>query len=146
MKINELLTEDQLDEINWRKGLATAALGAAALGSMAGAQARVAPGEDPNINRLTGVPNTVQQIQQPANTSTELPNKNLDTAEKVERTDNGAVITYGGKDYNARIVPSGSPTPRGAKIIKVQQSQLGERGIGSYTTYLLPNGNAYIYR
>lgn len=62
MRINEIITEEELNEINWRKGLATAALGAAALGSMGNASARVVPGDDASINRLTGKPN----IEQPA--------------------------------------------------------------------------------
>ena len=40
MRVDEILTEEQLNELNWRKGLATAALGAAALGSMGSAHAR----------------------------------------------------------------------------------------------------------
>ena len=59
-KSNENIDED------WKKKLGAAALtGAMALGA-AGANARVTPGDDPNINRLTGKPN----ITQPAQTQT----------------------------------------------------------------------------
>jgi hypothetical protein len=74
-----------------------------------------------------------------------MPNQNLETAEKVDRTDDGIIITHNGKQYQAVEVPKDGPTPRGAQMIKVQQAQLGMRGIGNYTTYLLPNGRAYIY-
>jgi len=63
MRVYEILTEEQLDEINWRKGLATGALALGALGAVGQAQARVVPGQDPSINRLTGKPN-VQQVDQ----------------------------------------------------------------------------------
>jgi len=58
-------SNESIDE-GWREKLGAAALtGAMALGA-AGAQARVTPGDDPNINRLTGKPN----ITQPAQTQT----------------------------------------------------------------------------
>jgi hypothetical protein len=58
-------SNESIDE-GWRDKLGAAALtGAMALGA-AGAQARVTPGDDPNINRLTGKPN----ITQPAQTQT----------------------------------------------------------------------------
>lgn len=147
MRIDEILTEQQLTELDWRKGLATAAMAAGALGAMGSAHGRVVPGQeqDPGINRLTGKPIATQAspAQEP---SASMPNQNLETAEKVERTANGITITHDGQTYEAAIVPKGSPVPRGAKAIKVQQGQLGIRGIGNYTTYLLPNGKAYIYQ
>lgn len=33
MKLDDILTEEQLNELDWRKGIATAAIGAASLGS-----------------------------------------------------------------------------------------------------------------
>ena len=57
-----LLGLQQVDE-GWKEKLGAAALtGAMALGS-AGANARVTPGDDPNINRLTGKPNVTQPVQ-----------------------------------------------------------------------------------
>ena len=147
MLINEIVNEEQLTELNWRKGLATAALGAAALGSMGNASARVMPGDDPSINRLTGKPN----IEQPApasQPSAEMPNQNLQAVDRVERTAEGITITQDGKSYDVKVLPKGSPTPRGmgTKMMKVNQAQVGERGIGNYVVYLMSNGTAYLYK
>jgi len=144
MRAHEILTEEQLNELDWRKGLATGAMALGALGAMGSAQARVTPDHDPSINRLTGKPNVTQvaPTQQP---SAQMPNQNLDSAEKVERSADGIVVHYGGKEYQGVEVSKDGPTPRGAKMIKIQQAQMGERGIGNYTTYLLPSGKAYIY-
>jgi hypothetical protein len=58
IKIGESLDED------WRKKLAAAGLAASiGLGAAGGAQARVTPGQDANINRLTGKPVATQQVQ-----------------------------------------------------------------------------------
>lgn len=148
MRINEILTEEELTEINWRKGLATAALGAAALSSMGNASARVTPGDDPNINRLTGKPNTELSVQadRPSQPDAEMPNQNLQVVDKVDRTADGITITQDGKSYEVKVMSKGSPTPRGGKMMKVQQSQVGERGIGNYVVYLLNNGTAYLYK
>ena len=148
MRINEILTEEELTEINWRKGLATAALGAAALGSMGNANARVTLGDDPSINRLTGKPNTELSVQadRPSQPGAEMPNQNLQAVDKVDRTADSITITQDGKSYDVKIVPKGSPTPRGGKMMKVTQAQVGERGIGSYVVYLLNSGTAYLYK
>lgn len=145
MRFHEIIREEQLDEID-RRGFLRG-LGAAALAGTAGAAAaRVTPGEDPNINRLTGRPNTAPSTNdEPRGNGGTIPNQNLETAERVERTADGIVIQHNGKEYQAFEVPKDAPIPRGAKVIKVQQSQLGIRGIGNYTTYLLPSGKAYIY-
>lgn len=145
MRINEIVNEEQLTELNWRKGLATAALGAAALGSMGNAGARVMPGDDPSINRLTGKPN-VEQPAQTSQPSAEMPNQNLQAVDQVERTATGITITQDGNAYKVNVMPKGSPTPRGGKMMKVQQAQVGERGIGNYVVYLMPNGTAYLYK
>ena len=153
MRINEIITEEQiteeqLTELNWRKGLATAALGAAALGSMGDAGARVMPGDDPSVNRLTGKPNTELSVQsdRPSQPSAEMPNQNLQAVDKVDRTTDSITITQDGKSYEVKVMSKGSPTPRGGKIMKVQQAQVGERGIGNYIVYLMPNGTAYLYK
>jgi len=62
----------QVDE-SWRDKLGAAALtGAMALGA-AGAQARVTPGDDPNINRLNGQPIATQQATTTAPTRIDSP-------------------------------------------------------------------------
>lgn len=149
MRINEILTEEELTEINWRKGLATAALGAAAFGSTGSASARVMPGDDPSINRLTGKPNTElsTQAQRPSQAGAEMPNQNLQQVDNVERTESGITITQDGNTYEVKVVPKDTNiTPRGGKKMKVQQAQVGERGIGNYVVYLMPNGIAYLYK
>lgn len=152
MRINEILTEEELNELNWRKGLATAALGAAALGSMGNANAGgFTPGDDPNINRFTGKPNTELSVQadRPTQPGAQMPNQDLRAVDKVERAADGNItITQDGKSYDVKIVPKDSPTPRGmsTKMMKVHQAQLGERSIGSYVVYLLNNGTAYLYK
>ncbi len=125
MRIHELITENQLDEIDWKKGLATGAMALGALGSPAFAA------DEPSV---------------PDNPGRVMPNQNLDTAEKVERTPDGIKITHGGKEYDAVEVPAETTmVPRGALKIKVQKAQMGFRSLGNFTTYLLPNGKAYIY-
>ena len=63
---------NQIDE-GWKEKLGAAALtGAMALGA-AGANARVTPGDDPNINRLTGKPNVTQPVQAQTPTKAEAP-------------------------------------------------------------------------
>ena len=149
MRANEILTEEQLNELNWRKGLATAALGAAALGSMGNASARVMPGDDPSINRLTGKPNTElsTQAERPAQPSAEMPNQNLQKVDQVEQTDTGITITQDGKTYGVKVVPKDANiTPRGGKKMRVEPGQLGIRGLGNYVVYLMPSGVAYLYK
>jgi hypothetical protein len=150
MRVNEILTEEQLNELNWKKAAATGAmaLGAmGALGSAGSAHARVSPGADGQMSLSAAQQMAQQGFQASAEKSGgQMPNQNVDSAEKVERSDTGIVVHHGGKEYKGVLVPKDGPTPRGAKMIKITQGQMGERGIGSYTTYLLPNGTAYIYK
>jgi hypothetical protein len=149
MKINEILTEEELTEINWRKGLATAALGAAALGSVGNANARVMPGDDPSINRLTGKPN----IEQPASDADAKTNRLIDhprvfgqpgepeavrpaMSTSASRNEDGSfTVSYDNKEYQAvmydkdGIQPRLSPT---AQKIIIPMAQLGIRSIGKY--------------
>ena len=149
-KYDKLDEEDQLDEINWKKAAATGALALGALGGLGAsgsAQARVSPGADGQMSPSAAQQMAQQGFQASAEKSGgQAANQNLDKAEKVERGDNGIVVHYGGKEYKGMLVPKDGPTPRGAKMIKINQGQMGERGIGNYTTYLLPNGTAYIYK
>jgi len=55
---------ESLDEVSWdgiKKGAAAAGLAGAMAFGAAGANARVTPGDDPSINRLTGKPIAAQQ-------------------------------------------------------------------------------------
>jgi nicotinic acid mononucleotide adenylyltransferase len=75
--------EGGVDE-GWKEKLAGAALaGSIALGS-GGAHARVTPGDDPNINRLTGKPNATQTVQ-----SNEKPASNGFSKEYLQSVVNG---------------------------------------------------------
>jgi hypothetical protein len=68
----EKIKEDDVEE-GWKDKLAGAALaGTMALGA-AGANARVMPGDDPNINRLTGKPIATQQATDNAPAKAEAP-------------------------------------------------------------------------
>jgi hypothetical protein len=133
----------------WKDKLAAAALaGTMALGA-AGAQARVSPGDDPSINRLSGKPVATQvapAASQAVQPGASLPAKNLQAVDSIDGNKaSGYTITQDGKSFDVKVVPKGSPTPRGAKMMKVTQAQLGERGIGNYVVYLLNNGTAYLY-
>lgn len=133
----------------WKDKLAAAALaGTMALGA-AGAQARVSPGDDPSLNRLSGKPVATQvapAASQAVQPGASLPGKNLQAVDNIEGNKaNGYTITQDGNSYDVKVVPKGSPTPRGGKIMKVSQAQVGERGIGNYVVYLLNNGTAYLY-
>ena len=147
---SQRVAEGRIDEINWKKAAATGAmaLGAmGALGSAGSAHARVSLGADGQMSPSAAQQMAQQGFQASAEKSGgQMPNQNVDTAEKVERSDTGIVVHHGGKEYKGMLVPKDGPTPRGAKMIKIQQSQMGERGMGNYTTYLLPNGTAYIYK
>ena len=126
---------DDLAELEegWKEKLAAAGLaGAMAFGAMAPAQARVSPQADGSMS-----PSFAQQVA--ARDSSQ------NYADSVQRNGEEITITYGGKEYQATKVPTNAPTPRGGIKIKVAQAQMGERGIGNYTAYLLPNGKALIY-
>ena len=67
---------ESLDEVSW-KGIKQGAAAAGLAGAMAfgasGANARVTPGDDPNINRLTGKPIATQQATDTAPAKAEAP-------------------------------------------------------------------------
>jgi hypothetical protein len=117
-----------------------------ALGAGA-AQARVVPdGQGGVTGGFGSKPVATQMAPAAAQLSAEMPNQNLQAVDNVERTADSITITQDGKSYDVKVMPKGSPTPRGAKMMKVNQAQIGERGIGSYVVYLLNNGTAYLYR
>jgi len=103
---NESVAEDQLDEINWRKGLATAAMAAGAMGALSSpAQARVMTGPDGQAT-----PSFAQQMQSGApassTSSARMPNQDLQTVDTVTKVSNdNFVITHNNKEYQAKIIP-----------------------------------------
>ena len=137
--------KDELDEINWKKGLATGAMALGAMGAMGSAQARVTPQADGSMS-----PSFAQQMQavpsdSEARPSAVMPNQGLQTVDKVSVDTDKIIITHDGKEYKAQAVPTNfSMVPRGATKAKVTQAQLGYRGIGSYVVYLMPNGTALL--
>ena len=67
---------ESLDEVSWqgiKKGAAAAGLAGAMAFGASGANARVTPGDDPNINRLTGKPIATQQATDTAPAKAEAP-------------------------------------------------------------------------
>jgi hypothetical protein len=147
MRAREFIKEESIEEINWRKAAATGALALGALGAMGSAQARVTPNADGSTTpsaaqQMAANPDFKQGVAKPGGV---MPNQDVDKADKVERTETGIIVHFDGKEYEGVKVSKDGPTPRGAKMIKITQGQMGERGIGNYTTYLLPNGKAFIY-
>lgn len=153
MRANEFIREERVEELNWRKAAATGAVALGALGAMGQAHAN----DDASTRRVTVGPDgqttqsfAQQMAQQGATPSDDrsdrvMPNRDLEAVEKIERTEDGLKIHHGGQTYDAVEVPKDSPTPRGAKRLKVHQAQMWQRGIGNYLVYLLPNGKAFIY-
>lgn len=147
MRAREFIREESIEEINWRKAAATGALALGALGAMGSAQARVTPNADGSMSpsaaqQMAANPDFKPSAEKPGGV---MPNQDVAKADKVERTETGIVVHFDGKEYQGVEVPKDGPTPRGAKMIKITQGQMGIRGIGNYTTYLLPNGKAFIY-
>jgi hypothetical protein len=95
-------------------------------------------------------PSFAQQMQSgaPASSasSARMPNQDLQTVDTVTKVSNdNFVITHNNKEYQAKIIPIDfKMIPRGGVKVKVTQAQMGERGLGSYVAYLLPNGTAII--
>lgn len=150
MRANEFIREESIKELNWRKAAATVALGS--LGAIGQAHADDAPtrrvtiGPDGQTTQ-SFAQHMAQQGATPSDNTSDrvMPNQDLNSVEKIEKSENGITIHYGGETYDAVEVPKDSPTPRGAKRLKVHQAQMGQRGIGNYLVYLLPNGKAFIY-
>lgn len=149
MRAYEFITEEELEELNWKKALATGALaGATALSALSPAQARVSIGPDgqPTQSMAQQLASNPEFKQSADKSDTGLPNQDLQQVDKVDRDDNGNyTIKHDGKEYKAEILPKDfSMEPRGSTKVKVQQAQMGQRGIGNYVAYLMPNGKAYI--
>jgi len=152
MRAEEFITEETLDEINWRKAAATGAFALGALGGMSGAQAddsrRVMPTADGGTTmsaaqQMAANPDFKPSAPKPGGV---MPNQDLRQVDKVNRDEDGNyTINHDGKEYNAQVMPRDfTMVPRGAMKAKVSAGQLGERSIATYPVYLMPSGRAFI--
>jgi hypothetical protein len=132
------VAEDSIEEGFGSKLAGLGLAGAMALGS-AGANARVSGDQDPNINRLTGKPNTTQVS--PADTSALSANKlrgsDLTKADSVDRSQN--IVTVDGKEYEMIMIEPGGIRPRGGQRIAIPMAMMGFRGIGNFIGILAGN-------
>jgi len=126
--------EPELEE-GWKEKLGGAALvGAMALGA-GGAQARVMPGDDPGINRLTGKPIASQQATDTAPTQ---PTSSISVAKSQAQYDvDTQTLTYKGKQYkwNSDAQATGQ-----GEVVTAPSMAVGSRSMGSTKVELNPNG------
>jgi hypothetical protein len=128
------MTEPDIDE-GWRETLGAAALtGAMALGA-GGAQARVMPGDDPGINRLTGKPIATQQATDTAPTQS-MSSINLAKPQAQYDVDT-RILTYKGKQYkwNSDAQATGQ-----GEVVTAPSIAVGSRSMVSTKVELNPNG------
>jgi hypothetical protein len=126
--------EPELAE-GWKETLGAAALtGAMALGA-GGAQARVMPGDDPGINRLTGKPIATQQATDTAPTQS-MSSINLAKPQAQYDVDT-RILTYKGKQYkwNSDAQATGQ-----GEVVTAPSMAVGSRSMGSTKVELNPNG------
>jgi len=144
MRAYEILTEEQLAEINWRKLAATGAMaGAAALGAMNPAQARISVGPDgqPTNALYKGM------HQKGAEQSAEHPGGSIERTPNVNVNRQDQTIEYNGKTYNMVKISKDGPQPRIARFdakITVPLASLGFRSIGVAPATLVGD-TAYVY-
>ena len=128
------MTEPDIDE-GWKEKLGGAALaGAMALGA-GGAQARVTPGDDPGINRLTGKPIATQQATDTAPTQS---TSSISVAKSQAQYDvDTQTLTYKGKQYkwNSDAQATGQ-----GEVVTAPSMAVGSRSMGSTKVELNPNG------
>jgi hypothetical protein len=126
--------EPELEE-GWKEKLGGAALaGAMALGA-GGAQARVMPGDDPGINRLTGKPIATQQATDTAPTQS---TSSINLAKPQAQYDvDTRILTYKGKQYkwNSDAQATGQ-----GEVVTAPSMAVGSRSMGSTKVELNPNG------
>ena len=128
------VAEGDLDE-GWKEKLGGAALaGAMALGA-GGANARVMPGDDPSINRLTGKPIATQQATDTAPTQS---TSSFSIVKPQAQYDvDTQTLTYKGKQYkwnsDARATGQG-------EVVTAPSMAVGSRSMGSTKVELNPNG------
>jgi len=117
MRINEIMNETELNELNLKKLAAAGAMSAAALGAQA--------------NPLIDHPSVFGQPGRPV-ASSPMPAIS-DSATKNE--DGTITISYKGNDYQAVMYNKDEIQPRlppNAQYIIIPMAQLGIRGIGKY--------------
>jgi len=126
--------EPELEE-GWKEKLGGAALaGALALGA-GGAQARVMPGDDPGVNRLTGKPIATQQAADTAPTQS---TSSISVAKSQAQYDvDTQTLTYKGKQYkwNSDAQATGQ-----GEVVTAPSMAVGSRSMGSTKVELNPNG------
>jgi hypothetical protein len=115
MRIEELINETQLNELDWKKIAAAGALGAAALGAQG----------NPLIDhpKVFGEPGRPEAVRPVMSTS-------------ASRNEDGSItISYDGKEYQAVMYNKDEIQPRlppKSQQIVIPMAQLGIRGIGRY--------------
>ena len=128
------VAEGDLDE-GWKEKLGGAALaGAMALGA-GGANARVMPGDDPGINRLTGKPIATQQATDTAPTQS---TSSFSIVKPQAQYDvDTQTLTYKGKQYkwNSDAQATGQ-----GEVVTAPSMAVGSRSMGSTKVELNPNG------
>jgi hypothetical protein len=144
MRAYEILSEQELLELNWRKLAATGALaGAAALGAVNPAQARVSMGPD---GQLT--PSFAQHLgQQSGQSSVEPASGTIERTQGVTVNRADQTLEYKGKTYSIMRITKDGPQPRIARFdakITVPMADLGFRGIGTLPA-TLAGDTAYVY-
>lgn len=100
MKIVEIINEDRVDEINWRKAAATGATALAAMGAFGKADARVSPQDDgkmtPSFAQQLGASSMKFQVIKPlANDFEQVVYKGLNG---VRDTTDGTIVLKSGAD------------------------------------------------
>ena len=128
------MTEPDIDE-GWRETLGAAALTSAMALGAGGAQARVMPGDDPGINRLTGKPIATQQATDTAPTQS---TSSINLAKPQAQYDvDTRILTYKGKQYkwNSDAQATGQ-----GEVVTAPSIAVGSRSMGSTKVELNPNG------
>ncbi len=144
MRAYEIMSEQQLAEINWRKLAATGAMaGAAALGAVNPAQARVSIGPDGQPTQ-----SFAQHIsQQGSQQSVEPSSGSIERTPDVNVNRQDQTLEYNGKTYNMVKIGKDGPQPRIARFdakITVPLASLGFRSIGVAPATLVGD-TAYVY-
>ena len=124
MRINEIVSESQLNEFDWKKLAAAGAMSAAALGAQG--------------NPLVDHPKV---FGEPAYPSVNTPAPAV--SDSASRNEDGTItISYKGTDYQAVMYNKDEIQPRlppNAQRIIIPMAQLGIRGIGKYIGTIVGN-------
>ena len=115
MRINEIVNESQLNELNWKKLAAAGAMSAAALGAQGNPLV-----DHPKVFGQPGQP----EISMPA------------FSDSASRNEDGTItVSYKGNTYQAVMYNKDEIQPRlppSAQKITIPMAQLGIRGLGKY--------------